>query len=384
VNIQRSNCLIIAGEKSGEEHALSFLPELQNLCPQFEFWGVGGDELQKKNVELIYHLKDFSSWGISEVIGQIPFYLKALKNIEKLCEKRQTKVAILIDFQTFNLKLAQRLKKKGIKVLYYVAPQAWAWKAWRAKTLGECVHTLFTIIPFEKNWFMKRGVSCVRGIDHPLWRHYGPLIQNRPPRKNFADFKNKIKLLILPGSRNFEVRTLLPVFMEAASKFNEKFQIENQIELSLVLSSSVKKEHFSPYLSKFAKIYSSDELSQALLEADFCMAASGTVTLACALFELPTVVCYKTSKLNELIFKFFINYNGHISLANIIHEKKVFPELLQEKVTSENILNEFNYWLSSFDNYDKTAKSLHHTQSLVQGELKDVAGYIANILRKES
>ncbi len=377
--MQQANCLLIAGEKSGEEHALSFLPELQKLCPQYKFWGVGGDDLAKRDMELVYHLKDFSSWGISEVIGQIPFYLKALKHIEKLCVERQTKVAILIDFQTFNLKLAKRLKKKGIKVLYYVAPQAWAWKAWRAKTLGACVHTLFTIIPFEKNWFMQRGVTHVRGVDHPLWRHYGALIQSRNPRKKFADLKNKIKILILPGSRNFEVSSLLPVFMEAAQKLGEKYQVE----LSLVRSPSVKDEHFATYLDKFSHIYSSGELSQALLESDFCMAASGTVTLACALFELPTVVCYKTSKLNEFIFKLFINYDGYISLANIIHEKRVFPEILQEKVLPENIISEFDSWLSHSENYEKVSKLLKQTQTLVQGELQDVAGYMAQVLREQ-
>lgn len=377
--MQELNCLLIAGEKSGEEHAMSFLPELKKLCPQYHFWGVGGDDLVKQDMELVYHLKDFSSWGISEVIGQIPFYLKALKRIEELCEERQTQVAILIDFQTFNLKLAQRLKKKGIKVLYYVAPQAWAWKAWRAKVLGRCVHTLFTIIPFEKEWFSRRGVGRVHGVDHPLWRHYGAIIESRQPRKNFAELKKNIRILILPGSRNFEVSSLLPVFMDSVKILQEKYQVE----LTLVRSPTVKDEHFTPYLSQFNKIYRSEDLSQALLEADFCMAASGTVTLACALFELPTVVCYKTSKFNEIVFKLFINYYGHISLANIVHEKKVFPELLQDRVTSSNVVSEFYDWLENRQSFERTAEFLKLTKTIVQGELKDVAGYMAQVLKGE-
>lgn len=375
-----SNCLLIAGEKSGEEHAMSFLPELMKLCPDYKFWGVGGDELKAQGMDLVYHLKEFSSWGISEVISQIPFYLKAMKNLEKLCEERQTKVAILVDFQTFNLKLAKRLKKKGIKVLYYVAPQAWAWKAYRAKTLSHCVHTLFTIIPFEKAWFKARGVEHVRGVDHPLWRHYSFKIQNRRPRKNFTELQSssKIRLLILPGSRNFEVSSLLPEFMKAAELLKTKFPLE----LSLVRSPSVKKEHFNSYLSQFDKIYSSDELSEALLHSDFCMAASGTVTLACALFELPTVVCYKTSKVNELIFKLFINYGGYISLANIIHEHKVFPELLQEKVTPQNIAWELEQWMGNSAQYQVVSDDLKRTKNLVQGELKNVSQYMAQVFQE--
>ena len=123
------NVLIIAGEKSGEEHALTFLEGLKVQHPEIKFWGVGGDELAAQGMELKYHLRDFSSWGFSEVIKKLPFYIKALKNIEQEALKRKTKTAILIDFQDFNLRLAKRLKKQGVNVLYYVAPQAWAWKA---------------------------------------------------------------------------------------------------------------------------------------------------------------------------------------------------------------------------------------------------------------
>lgn len=107
----KNNCLIIAGEKSGEEHCLSFFDGLKNNCKSVHFWGVGGDDLKSKGMELIYHLKDFSSWGISEVIFKIPFYLKAMNRIYELAKERKCKVAILIDFQSFNLKLAKILKR---------------------------------------------------------------------------------------------------------------------------------------------------------------------------------------------------------------------------------------------------------------------------------
>ncbi len=153
------SCLIIAGEKSGEEHAMSFFPELRKLSPDTEFYGVGGDLLQKEGMELIYHLGEFSSMGFSEVIGKIPFYFRALKKFENLVQEKGTKTAILIDFQDFNLRLAQRLSKQGVKILYYVAPQAWVWKAKRAGVLSRTVHTLFSILPFEKDWFEERELS---------------------------------------------------------------------------------------------------------------------------------------------------------------------------------------------------------------------------------
>ena len=116
--------LLIAGEKSGEEHALSFVPELLRKFPNLHFYGVGGDNLKSNGMELLYHLRDFSSWGFTEVIGKIPFYFKALRKIEAEVERRNTKIAILIDFQDFNMRLAKKISKKGVKVLYYVAPQA--------------------------------------------------------------------------------------------------------------------------------------------------------------------------------------------------------------------------------------------------------------------
>jgi lipid-A-disaccharide synthase len=121
-----NSCLIITGEKSGEEHALSFFTDLKNNSPDTQFYGVGGDDLQAKGLELLYHLKDFSSWGYSGVISKIPFYIKVMNAILAEVDRRGTKVAILVDYQSFNLKLAGKLKERGVDVLYYVAPQAWS------------------------------------------------------------------------------------------------------------------------------------------------------------------------------------------------------------------------------------------------------------------
>ena len=156
------SCLIIAGEKSGEDHAMTFLPVLKKHSPNCHFYGVGGQRLENEGVELLYHLKDFSGIGISEVLSKIPFYYKALDHILDEVKKRKTKTAILIDFQGFNLKLAKKLKALGVNVLYYVAPQAWVWKPWRSKVLEKNVHTLFTILPFEKKWF--QATSVIPGV----------------------------------------------------------------------------------------------------------------------------------------------------------------------------------------------------------------------------
>lgn len=356
------SCLIVAGEKSAEEHALSFYPHLKNACPGVEFFGVGGSDLAERGVELLYSLNDFSSWGISGVITKIPFYKKAMAHLLDEVEKRQTKVAILIDFQTFNMKIAQQLKERGVKVLYYVAPQAWAWKAYRTKALARDTDALFTIIPFEKEWFKSRGVNQVFSAVHPLALRYPEIVAAKSEQFHSS---SEIKLLLLPGSRGFEVKSLMADFM-AATKLLRQSGLK--VKLGMVQSRSLNARYFDSYRSEMEQVWSDQELEVALRWADFSLAASGTVTLACALFQLPTVVSYRTSLLNEFIFHTFVNYTGAISLANIVHSKPVFPELLQDSVSDFNLAQEILKWIRNPTYLAQTRETLVQTRPLLLGE----------------
>lgn len=369
----QKSCLIIAGEKSGEEHALSFFQKLQEKSPATQFYGVGGDELKSAGLELIYHLNDFSSWGYSEVIAKIPFYFKAMDRIVEEVKKRGTKTAILIDFQSFNLKLAARLKAIGVNVLYYVAPQTWAWKEYRVKKLSQSIHTLFTILPFEKEYFHQRGVKKVISIDHPLWTTYQNDLLSFTKKRELS---KPVKLLLLPGSRNFEVNMLLPEFIRSIEELKKFFGLE----VSIVKSSSVKASLYAPYEHYFDKVYMNEDLTKALKEADFALAASGTVTLTCALYNVPTIVCYKASFLNQFIFETFVNYKWFISLANIVQNKSVFPELLQDQVSTYNIVSLLKNWYYNKDQFTKLMESLAETKNVVRGEKRDIPQYMADVI----
>ncbi|MFT6068248.1 MAG: lipid-A-disaccharide synthase [Bacteriovoracaceae bacterium] len=370
------NCLIIAGEPSGEEHALSFFDDLTSECKEVEFWGVGGELLKDKGVSLIYHLKDFSSWGFSEVILKIPFYKKALERMEKEVLDRGTKVAILIDFQDFNLRLAKRLSKKGVKILYYVAPQAWVWKPWRAKAIEKAVHTLFTILPFEKEWFESRGVSRVYGVNHPLYLTYKDELAKGVPERTFEDLEKGIDLLLLPGSRNFEVKYLLPEFIQTVKTLKTK----KKVRVHLVKSPNVEPNLYKPYEALIDHIYEDKDLPKALRKAHLCLAASGTVTLACALFEVPTVVCYKTSLLNSYIFYSFVNYKGPVALANIVHQERLFPELIQDIVDQTNIFKTLNEWIDNKESYTRIKNKLKKTKDLLKGDSSETGKYMASVI----
>ena len=371
----KKSCLIIAGEKSGEDHAMTFFPQLKELTLDCEYYGVGGSRLEELGVDLKYHLKDFSGIGISEVLSKIPFYYRALDHLVDEVKKRNTKTAILIDFQGFNLKLARKLKKLGVNVLYYVAPQAWVWKPWRAKVLEDNVHTLFTILPFEKKWFQDRGVTNVKSVIHPLITEYGDCLKE-VTKRNSKDWKSrKLKILILPGSRNVEVSTLLPIFEKGAALISEK----HDVEFGIVKTESVRQEHYRTDLI-YSKVWTSDMLAEALNWADMSIAASGTVTLATGMFQVPTVVCYKVSLFTEAVLTMLVPYDGPASLTNIIHEKMIFPELIQHHSDRYNIAKNINNWIENPNEFDEMVSTLSGTVHKLTGDDFSVSDYMANVI----
>jgi len=376
----KESFLIIAGEKSGEEHCTSFFTELKTKLPNHEFFGVGGDLLEERGMELLYHIKDFSTWGVADALKKLPMYFKSFKVILDEVDKRNCKTAILIDFQTFNLNLAMKLKKRGVKVFYYVAPQAWAWKEWRVKKLAYAAHTLFTIIPFEKPWFKERGLERVLSVKHPLLTTFEQDLENLPEKKS-KDFKtDEIELLLLPGSRHREVRFLLPVFLESVLRLRKE---GFNLRISIVRTPSVPDRIYEYYLPDIDQVYESTELAMALRSTDLCFAASGTVTLTTALFQVPTVVCYKEGIIEEFIYNNFIHYDWFISLANIVHEEEVFPELIQHNVTSLNITKRARNWLEYPSTYRETLNKLIHTKQKISGDDFIFSDYIVDTVKAD-
>lgn len=360
--------LLLAGEKSGEEHALTFIDSIKNnVKSKISFFGVGGDDLKNKDMKLLYHTKDFSFMGFSGILRLYPFYKKAFNQIVDEVVKQNCKNAILIDFQTFNLKLAKELHSRGVRVFYYVAPQAWGWKAWRAKTIAKVTYALFTIIKFEKKWFTDRGVKNCISVSHPVYRKYHQSLE--------FNIDNRKEILFLPGSRNSEARDLLPIFSKLASFFKKEGFIT-----SIVKTETVDERYYDFYQKAFDKIYDSNNLDSALKNAYFSYAASGTVTLTLALFRVPSIVCYKATLFNEFIFRNLIRYKGSISLANIVHQEEVFPEFIQDEI-QESILISYFKKMTKEDEYKHLIDKLAQTKKLLAGEELDVGKYIAQNLK---
>jgi len=369
-----SSVLIIAGEMSGEEHAMSFFPRLQELRPDLQFWGVGGDLLAKRGVELKYHLKDFSSMGFSEVIGKIPFYRNALRSLVDEAVKRGTTDAILVDFQDFNLRLAQRLKKKNIRVWYYVAPQAWAWRAHRAGTLAKTVQRLFTILPFEAKWFRDRKVSQVTPIPHPLIGTYASQLARLPARPWREGLLKNPRLILLPGSRRSEVAPLLPIFVETVKELRKEIP---GLHVTMARVSHVDARYFAPAEGVVDQWITPEELPEALLKSDLALAASGTVTLGTGLLGVPTVVTYKSSLLNEFILRKVVRYFDTISLTNLVLGELVFPEYTQAEVQAPILKAAMLRWLRDPILWNETEQKLARLPGMMRAGESDVGALLA-------
>ena len=277
------------------------------------------------------------------------------------------------------MRIAKKLKKMGVKVLYYVAPQAWAWKSGRAKTIQKCIHTLFTILPFEKKWFGERGVKLIKAVSHPLYNKYKNELKDSYKR-NFEDIAKAPRLLLLPGSRNSEVSVLLPVFCQTVDKLR---LAHPHLEVAIVKSGSVKESYYQLYENYFDKSYLSDELAQALNWSDLAMAASGTVTLACALFQVPTIISYKTTMLNWFLFDNFVQLDVFVSLANIVLEQEVFPEYLQDNASAFHFYNDINNWLTDKKSYEKIRAILKQTKERLTGDNFVTADYMFTVINEK-
>jgi lipid-A-disaccharide synthase len=318
--------------------------------------------------------------GYSEVITKIPFYINAKKKLVEEVKKRNCKKAILIDFQGFNMKMAKELKEMGVDVLYYVAPQAWSWKEYRAYKIAKYVHTLFTIIDFEKEWFKQRGVKKIVSVTHPSYTRFKSEFENLQNR-SYEETNKEFTLLLLPGSRNSEVSRLFPEFVDGINRLKQdgfNFKVE------LVQTGSVNPAYYELYGDVIDHFYESDELTNALHKADFCFAASGTVTLACALFEVPTVVSYKVSLLNAFIAYNFVDIYKYISLGNIVLDQKAFPELLQDEASGFHFHRCLTNWLNSKESYERIKQTLKQTKHNIAGDNINVADYMSQVINEDS
>ena len=326
------NILLVAGEASGDLHGGRLVRALKERAPQGQIFGIGGEGMASAGMELLFHIRDMAVVGFTEVIRHLPFLRRVMRTLEAEIIRRRPRVAVLIDYPGFNLRFARIAKREGIKILYYISPQVWAWNKKRVKTMGGVVDQMKVVFPFEVELYRKEGID-VEFVGHPLVEN----MRSSSTRADFFEAKGldpKRKLLaLLPGSRKQEVEKILPTMIDAALRLQQKDNVQAAIGVASSLGVTFVKQ-FVPLDSGVTIV--EDGTYDLMKHADAAIVTSGTATLETGWFATPMVVVYRTSSLTYLIGRLLIDV-PYIGLVNIVAGKKVVPEFIQHEMNATNL-----------------------------------------------
>lgn len=327
---------IIAGEASGDLHGSNLIKELIKIDTIATIRCWGGNLMQQAGGELVKHYRDLAFMGFIEVVKNLGTIMKNLRFCKDDILLFKPDALILIDYPGFNLRIAEWARKQGIRVIYYISPQVWAWKESRVKSIKESVNKMLVILPFEKEFYKKWNYE-VEYVGHPLIEvveHAKTNFSGIPPSSD-SPLNEKNIIAILPGSRKQEVEKKLPVMLEASKHFSDYYFI-------VAKASSLEDSFYEELMRAYPKVRSVRNKTYSLLmQAKAALVTSGTATLETALFGIPQVVCYKGSNISYQIAKRLVKIK-YISLVNLIMNKPVVKELIQNDLTVENINRELN------------------------------------------
>lgn len=363
------NILVVAGEVSGDLIGASLIKELKKTDPALMFYGIGGDKMLSEGMELSYHINQMAFLGFVEVIKHLPFIKKTQRKLVELVKSKNIKNVILIDYPGFNLNIAKKLKALGVKIIYYVSPQLWAWGSGRIKKVRELVDKMLVVFPFEEKMYKDNDVN-VQFVGHPLVErinnHDFLLYEDLCSKFQLDEEKNI--LLVMPGSRENEVKKIFPQTIKAAGRIASEFDM--QIVVSC--SSNLSEELFSGYSDvvdfKLIKGFTYDLMKH----AKFGIIKSGTSTLEAGYFALPMLIVYKTNYLTFLVVKKLIKVDS-IGMVNILLEEKIVPELIQNRLTENTVYEESKKILSNSSEYEKIKTKLIEVKNKLSGETASVS-----------
>ncbi len=338
--MRNKNILIIAGESSAEHYGAMLIKEFKKLDPNFTFWGTGGDAMKKEGVELLYHIKELSLIGIFEVIFHIRRILNIKKNILKEVDKRKPSFVILLDFPDFNLSLAKQLKKRGIKIYYYIPPTVWAWRYNRVKKIKKYIYKVLLIFPFEKKIYEKEGINC-EFVGHPMFEIVKPELSEKESIEKYNP-ERKIHIVLMPGSRKSELKYHTPYILEAVGLLRKRY---DNLLFSVIKSPHLPDSMFKKYKKSEIRIFDKEKYS-IMNSADIIISTSGTSNFEAMILRKPVIVIYKLSGLTYFVAKSLLKIKN-VSIVNILSGKKIIPELIQDNLSGENIYEEAIKYIDS-------------------------------------
>jgi lipid-A-disaccharide synthase len=354
--------MIVAGEASGDLHGGNLVRAMRQIDPELSFYGVGGKRMQAAGVELLADAADMAVVGLTEVAFKLGMILQVMRRLKASLLHEKPDLVILIDYPDFNLPVARAARKRGIKVLYYISPQVWAWRKGRIETIRKTVDRMVVILPFEEEFYRNAGVD-VTFVGHPLLDEVRKKYSRAEALKRFGLRDEAVTIALLPGSRRSEVAALLPEMLRACRILMEKI---SPLQFILPIAGTLDPAFVRDILGQFPVRVSliRDEIYDVIGISDAAMVASGTATLETALLETPMVVVYKVSGVSYAIGRRFIRVD-YISLVNLIAGCAVVPELIQAEANPERIAAEVKNIVTRHGK----AKEMKASLALIRGKL---------------
>ncbi|HIF55067.1 MAG: lipid-A-disaccharide synthase [Methylococcales bacterium] len=333
-----------AGESSGDQHAANMFNELKKLSPGIQGLGMGSTKMRQAGIKLCFDSSGIAVIGLIEVLKHYGEIHAALKLLKKTILQEQPDLLVCVDYKEFNLKLARFAKKKGIKVLFYVSPQVWAWREDRVVTYGKAIDMMAVIFPFETAYYEAENVP-VKYVGHPSVDKVHPQQGKIQNAAKFSLRLDKPVVGILPGSRENEIKRMLPVMLGAAEQLAK---LHNGVQFVLPQADSISDELLQRYLSRsLVKVIVIKHQPYDVIQCcDAIMTTSGTASLEIALLQVPMVIAYKLSASTYFIAKKLVK-SRFIGLPNIIAGKGIIKELIQDEVTQENLTAEIHHILEN-------------------------------------
>ena len=336
------SALIVAGEASGDCHGAALAAALPRYLP-VAWFGIGGDAMAAAGVELVTHARAVNVLGLFEILRHVPRLYRIERHLLAEIDRRRPHFAVLIDLPGINLRLSRQLHRRGIPVVYFIAPQLWAWRPGRIKFLRRYVRKLICIFPFEEPFFRKAGVD-VEYVGHPLVDQVRPSLSREEFLKRYRLRPDRPSVCLLPGSRNQELARHLPRLLEAATRLSQ----QHPLQFTLVQASTVDPAVLRALLSRRDDLpltVIEDTPYNALAWADLAVISSGTATVEALLLETPMVVVYRVAPPSWWVGKWLVR-TPHYNMVNLLAGQRLVPELIQNDFTPARLATEVERLLS--------------------------------------
>jgi lipid-A-disaccharide synthase len=372
--------MIIAGEASGDLHAGKLIKSTRQKDSSIQFYGIGGDNMRAAGAEVLVDSRDMAVVGLVEIWAHRKVIFGALNQMRESITQSPPDLLVLVDYPEFNLRLAKHAKQHGVKVLFYISPQIWAWRQYRVKKIKRLVDMMAVVFRFEEDFYLKHNVP-VKFVGHPLVNEVKPSEDKNTLLEEFGLDPARPVLGLLPGSRRSEIKRLIRIILETAELTKARI---NDTQFILPLADTLDESEIKPVLEQFSSLnikLIKNRTYDVISCCDAVLTVSGTVTLEIALLKTPMVIINKVAWLTYTIVKHMVKIK-HIGLCNIVANKRIAPEFIQHDAKPEKISKLLVELLSNQTKRDEMRQQLSEIETLLgaEGGIENIADLTIEML----